>query len=217
MDDADVLALPKFVVFEGVDGSGKTTLAHALTAYYRQKIPRTLLYANAFPGSTRGTLGEWVYRLHHGKATDAPLPDQIAPAALQLLHVAAHVDAILAHIGPALLSGGNVILDRYWWSTYSYARRSLLVEDARALVCTERHFLAGLPSPLVVYVMRNHTLKEHELTTSVHEELDEYYHELIDAERKAGVSVLEVSNDTTIEHTWVGLLQAFSLPYRKME
>lgn len=74
MDDADVLALPKFVIFEGVDGSGKTTLARVLTAYYRQKASHTLLYANAFPGSTPNTLGEWVYRLHHGKARDAPLP-----------------------------------------------------------------------------------------------------------------------------------------------
>jgi thymidylate kinase len=67
MDRELRLELPRFVVFEGVDGTGKSTLASALAAYYRANAPQVPLYAGAFPGAETGTLGEWVYRFHHGQ------------------------------------------------------------------------------------------------------------------------------------------------------
>ncbi len=108
-----MLLLPRMIVLEGVDGSGKSTLATKLAALYRHIIPDLPLFADSFPGSVPGSLGEWVYRFHHGRAADAPTPISVAPPALQLLHVAAHVDAVLRHIAPTLAAGGNVILDRY--------------------------------------------------------------------------------------------------------
>lgn len=206
--------LPHFVVFEGVDGSGKTTLAEALAQYYRSIVPNRPLYANAFPGSTPGTLGEWVYRLHHNKAIDAPSPDLIAPPALQLLHVAAHVDAILTRIMPTLTEKGFVILDRYWWSTYSYSRMFLPVQQVWPLVNAERTFLERLPQPIIIYLTRNISLKIDEISSTVHLKLDTYYRELVEHERRSNHHVYEISNDGPVEQTWAMILAKLGLPYR---
>src|SRR5947209_19821151 len=102
--------LPRFVVFEGVDGSGKTALYNALAHYYKTVAPDILLYTDCFPGSHPGTLGKWVYRLHHHQAIAAPSLDDIAGPTFQLLYVAAHFDPILTRIDPSFVQNGNVIL-----------------------------------------------------------------------------------------------------------
>ncbi|MDQ2901945.1 MAG: hypothetical protein ABI456_06400 [Ktedonobacteraceae bacterium] len=208
--------VPRFIVFEGVDGAGKTTLARFLAAYFRQQVPGLSLYAGSFPGALPHTLGEWVYRFHHRQITDAPSPDQIAPPALQLLHVAAHIDAILTHIGPMLASGGYVILDRYWWSTYGYSRQHLSPELAWTLVYPEQQFLAALPSPVIIYVTRSTSLKPHEVDSELHIKLDTYYREIIAAEQQAGIIVHELSNDGPLEQTWAQLLNILALPYHPL-
>jgi thymidylate kinase len=207
------IRLPRFVVFEGVDGSGKTTLARALTQYYTLVAPDQRLYANSFPGSTPGTLGEWVYRLHHNQAVNAPSPDMIAPPALQLLHIAAHVDTILTHITPTLAEGGCVILDRYWWSTYSYSRMFLSAQQVWPLVNAERNFLEQVPQPIVIYLTRSTSLKANELSPTTHRKLDTYYHELLEHEKHLNQTIYEINNDSHIEKTWIALLARLGLPY----
>jgi thymidylate kinase len=106
----------KLLVFEGPDGVGKSTLAQGLTTHMEAHgVPCKYL---AFPGREPGTLGHHVYMLHH----DLPRfgIESIAPVSLQLLHIAAHIDAIERAILPALRCGQHVILDRFWWSTWVY-------------------------------------------------------------------------------------------------
>jgi thymidylate kinase len=206
--------LPRFVVFEGVDGSGKTTLAGALADYYSSLAPHQRIYANSFPGSTPGTLGEWVYRFHHYRAVNAPSPDTLTPAALQLLHVAAHVDAILTHITPTLIEGGCVILDRYWWSTYSYSRVFLPARQVWSLVNAERIFLESLPKPTIIYLTRHKSLKPDELSSVSHAKLDSYYHELVAHESQNHQSIYEVDNSGSVERTWNAVLTLLGLPDR---
>lgn len=209
----DIQQLPRFVVFEGVDGSGKTTLARALAQHYRSIAPGENLYANSFPGSVPGTLGEWVYRLHHNKAVDAPSPGSIAPPALQLLHVAAHVDAILTHIAPTLTGKGCVILDRYWWSTYSYSRMFLPATQVWPLINAERMFLEPLPQPTILYLTRSTSLKSAELSPDEHFRLDAYYRELVEYEQRVNQQIYEISNDSSIDQTWATVLDKLGLPY----
>ena len=209
----NTLHLPHFIVFEGVDGSGKTTLARALKQYYIAVAPDLLLYADAFPGSIPGTLGEWVYRFHHKKVADAPSPDTIAPPALQLLHIAAHVDALLTRILPTIEKNGSVILDRYWWSTYSYLRISLPARQVWPIVSIEHTFLEQLPSPTIIYLTRKTSLKPDELSTAVHTQLDTYYHEVMEYEQQRNPRIFQLSNDNSIEQTWTTLLATLGLPY----
>jgi thymidylate kinase len=204
---------PHFVVFEGVDGTGKTTFAEALARYYQIQFPEARLLATSFPGSAPGTLGELVYKLHHGHLEGAPKPRSIAGPALQLLHVAAHVDAIVRTIAPMLAAGDHVILDRYWWSTYAYVRRSVTVETAWRLIGAESPFWVGLPTPIVVYLERRESLKPGDLGLVGHKEIAGYYEEVVKAEQTAGVTVLTIRNEDRVENTWEAILKGLHLAH----
>jgi thymidylate kinase len=103
-------------VFEGPDGVGKTELSTRFTAILKERgVPATSL---SFPGNDEGTIGKVVYDFHH--APESFGVTMVAPSSLQLLHIAAHVDAIERVIIPALRAGTSVVLDRFWWSTKVY-------------------------------------------------------------------------------------------------
>ncbi len=106
----------RLVVFEGPDGVGKTALAKALVAELAIRGVQCEYFS--FPGREPGTLGRLVYEVHHHP--DEFGIDHMEPASLQVLHVAAHLDAIARRILPALEAGRSVILDRFWWSTVVY-------------------------------------------------------------------------------------------------
>ncbi len=211
------VTVPRFVVFEGVDGSGKTTLAQALARYYTSINPAVHLYHGSFPGADAGTLGEWVYRLHHDKAMDAPAVATIAPPALQLLHVAAHLDAVITRLTPIFQRGGSVILDRYWWSTYAYVRRYVPPALAWPLVDAERPYWRDLPSPTIIYLTRQHSLKAREIDQDAHMAIDAAYREIVAVERQAGVLVHELANDGSLPQTWAALLDVLALQQHPWE
>lgn len=106
----------KLIVFEGPDGVGKTTLAYKVVEGLNQLGISCAYYA--FPGRENGTLGWHVYNLHHDHSRFGI--QTISPTSLQLLHIAAHIDAIENKLLPMLRAGQSVILDRYWWSTWVY-------------------------------------------------------------------------------------------------
>ncbi len=201
-------AAPRFIIFEGVDGVGKTTITRALTAYFAEHAPATPVFRASFPGNRPHSLGEWVYQLHHGQTQGTLTVDEIDPIALQLLHVAAHVDVIRSRIAPILADpvGGVVLLDRYWWSTYAYSRPHLSPQQALGMVEPERTFWRTLPSPIAIYLTRRTTLKPDELPSPRHQQLAAYYREIIAVEREAGTTVHEIANDGTFEELWQTLL-----------
>jgi thymidylate kinase len=103
----------RLVVFEGPDGTGKTTISKLLVDEIRVRKQKSLWLA--FPGHEPDTLGAAVYNWHHDIRFD-----DIPAISRQLLHVAAHIEAIERIIRPALARGYWVVLDRYWWSTWAY-------------------------------------------------------------------------------------------------
>jgi dTMP kinase len=104
------------IVFEGADEVGKTTLASMLADHLRANGTECDLVG--FPGNEVGTLGRHIYELHHDPS-DFHV-NRIDPVSLQILHIAAHIDAIETRILPALRDSRTVILDRYWWSALIY-------------------------------------------------------------------------------------------------
>ena len=104
-------------VFEGPDSVGKSTISASFAN--RLKLDRGGIVRHwSFPGREKGTLGWAVYRLHHNPV-DLGV-SVLTPTSLQVLHIAAHVDAIESRILPALEAGEVVVLDRFWWSTLVY-------------------------------------------------------------------------------------------------
>ena len=135
--------------FEGPDGVGKTTLVSALQGALADV--RQPLLTVAFPGHVRGTLGAHVYALHHQPAEHGV--GALTADALQLLHIAAHVDAIEAVIRPHVNRGGIVLLDRYWWSTWVYGRLSgVQLRSLRKMIDVERSYWGAL-APRAIFLL----------------------------------------------------------------
>jgi dTMP kinase len=99
-----------FIVFEGLDGSGKTTQLEKLSAWLKRR--GVSLWCTKEP--TKGEpYGAKIGRiLHHEEA--APAPSELQT--LYLKDRKTHSREIEAH----LENGGWVICDRYWYSTVAY-------------------------------------------------------------------------------------------------
>ncbi len=103
-------------IFEGADGVGKSELSRRFFEHLKRSgIDCEYL---AFPGKDAGTLGKLIYDIHHESKRFGI--HTINATSLQILHIAAHVDAIENRIIPALKVGRSVVLDRFWWSTKVY-------------------------------------------------------------------------------------------------
>jgi hypothetical protein len=141
----------QLIVFEGVDGVGKTTLSEMLTQWL-QSLSEDAVYFS-FPGREPQTLSSHVYNLHHSPETfDIK---SLHPASRQIMHIAAHVEAIETRVRPALKSGKWVILDRFWWSTVAYGLAAGV--DSRALwllVQTEARFWQDTKPAITFYLER---------------------------------------------------------------
>lgn len=125
----------KLFVFEGPDGVGKTTLAAKFAEHLTSHGMACDLMS--FPGREHGTLGHLVYQLHHDAARFEI--SSIQPTSLQMLHIAAHIDAIETRILPALSEGQHIVLDRFWWSTWVYGVVAKANRQAlRAMIRAER-------------------------------------------------------------------------------
>ena len=139
----------RLIVFEGPDGVGKSTLAEELTTRLREAgVPCEHV---AFPGRQPGSLGHLVYDLHHN-ASGLGL-GEVNATSLQLLHIAAHVDALEGHILPGLRTGSWIILDRFWWSTWVYGTALGVPERSlKAMIRLERiHW--GQFKPAVLFLV----------------------------------------------------------------
>ena len=103
-------------VFEGPDSVGKSTIVNLFSNKLHSTGRKVLNLS--FPGKDKNTLGGLVYSIHHEPQSFNL--EKINSSSLQLLHIAAHIDAIESTIKPAIESQTDVVLDRFWWSTVVY-------------------------------------------------------------------------------------------------
>lgn len=147
-------------VFEGPDGVGKTSIVAEVAKILVETSARRVVQLG-FPGHAPGTLGHHVYQLHHEAARFGI--QRIAPASLQLLHVAAHLDAIDSVIRPHVNSGAVVLLDRFWWSTWVYGVTSGADRTSlRAMIELERMHWGNVTPAALFLLRRDSTLRPEE-------------------------------------------------------
>jgi thymidylate kinase len=179
----------RLIVFEGPDGTGKTVLSRRLVDHLLAK--NTDATYMSFPGREPGTLGAVVYQLHH--QPESLHVTSIDPTSLQLLHVAAHVDAIERIIRPLIHSGTTVVLDRFWWSALVYGEASGAPSASLLrMVELEKQHWADLKPGIVFLIARSQPARPGEDRQDHQKLLDSYRRVMVSYEGKA----IEISTDT---------------------
>jgi thymidylate kinase len=168
----------RLIVFEGPDGVGKTTLSKRTLEWLSTRGVKARYVS--FPGCEDGSLGKLIYALHHN-------PGQfqckdIDPTALQLLHVAAHIDALHKIIKPALAAGHHVVMDRCWWSMIVYGRLTAVGDESLRLMMELEgvHWANCIPS--LVFLLDRPTPLRSEQLQEQYSHLRAAYSELAELE-----------------------------------
>jgi len=104
----------KFIVFEGIDGSGKTTQFKMLSKYLKDNKKNILVTKEP----TRGRIGKIIYNILEGR-------EKASHVFLQLLFSADRAEHLEKEVIPALKSGRNVLCDRYLFSTLAYGNSEI--------------------------------------------------------------------------------------------
>jgi thymidylate kinase len=187
----------QLIVFEGPDGVGKSTLANDLVAYL-VSTGRKCVYLS-FPGKEEGTLGHHVYQLHHNSEQFGITA--LNPTSLQILHVAAHVDAIENTILPLLKNGTVVVLDRFWWSTWVYGKvAGISQSNLEAILKIEISYWNEYSPAIVFLVSRYNSLKIEEDKNKFNK-ISSGYYELAELERK-NYPVYAINNNDVYDDTF---------------
>lgn len=126
---------PLFIVFEGIDGAGKSTQARLLYSYCKEITRAALLQE---PTSSR-----------YGKRLRDMLQGRVAGTRQELLDLFMQDRAydVGHNIQPLLRKGYVVILDRYFYSTAAYQAG----DDVKPSAIVRMNIVKGFPVPDRVY------------------------------------------------------------------
>ncbi len=112
----------KFIVFEGLDGSGQTTQAHLLTKWFMEKREQLAYYTKEPTDGPVGAilkliLSKRLFCTAHNGSGAPRRPDETSMA---LLFAADRADHLYNEVTPKLKDGIQVIADRYYLSSLAY-------------------------------------------------------------------------------------------------
>ena len=102
------MSSPKFIVVEGLDGSGKTTIVEFIRTLHRAAgVPVVINSSSSATPFAQAICGVVIDEVSRG----------VSHNALALLVNAARRDIVERYIEPALVAGDNVVSDRWTLST----------------------------------------------------------------------------------------------------
>ncbi len=173
------------ITLEGIDGTGKSTLATALAEPLSDLRP----VFTREPGAT------WV-----GESVRRAIAEQADPVTEALLFVADHAAHLAAVVRPALAEGRLVISDRYTDSRYAYQQVTLdkIIEHPLAwlqdlhngwTVVPDRTFLFVMPIDIALERLKQKNGREHFERHDVLVKVQENYLELARADPERFVIV----------------------------
>ena len=188
----------KFIVFEGIDGCGKTTQTQLLCDYITEKTGRRCLYERE-PDS-RDLVGAIIRAALYGSV-------KVSPDAMAYLHVADRLEHV-AYMLPLLEAGNNIVCDRYYLSTMAYnTTDSLSVERLYEL---NRPVTEKLQPDVIIFLdvdpketarRRAAERSDEELYDAMEKQvrIRDNYNKAIDLVTAAGVKVVRVDSSQPIE------------------
>ena len=106
---------PKFIVLEGIDGSGKSTQLELLIKWFQAKKITTVI-------TKEPTQGEWGQKIR--KFISSPDLKGESPERIQILYILDRKEDIEKNIQPALQNNKVVLAERYFLSTLAYGEAS---------------------------------------------------------------------------------------------
>lgn len=183
-----------FIVFEGLDGSGKTTQIHKLTDYLRDHYKKDVVITRE-PGGT--ALGEEMRELL--LRMDNAIP---TPRCELLIYEAARAQHVDEVIRPALERGEWVLCDRFTASTVAFQ------SGGRELELSTIDFLndfatGGLKPHLTIYIdisVDESESRKHQRSLELDVEQDRFEQEKKDFHQKVRNAYLEQANK---EGSWL--------------
>lgn len=153
----------KFIAFEGIDGSGKSTQVQLLAE--RLKENHIDCYATMEP--THAPIGAFLREILMGKRKADPRVTAALFAADRLDHLLNEEDGIAAKVA----AGATVITDRYYFSSYAYHSGDMPMEWVIGLNEQSREVLR--PTVTVFIDINADTAMERILKNRDHQELFE--------------------------------------------
>lgn len=187
--------LGRLSVFEGPDGVGKSTLSRGVAECLSfEGVPCVYL---AFPGQEAGTLGHLVYQIHHHP--ESFHITSMSQTSLQILHIAAHIDAIENRILPAIEAGKVVLLDRFWWSTLVYGTVSGVRPDSLHAMIELEKLHWGPLQPTVAFLVTCDKPLQNEIDRHDWKKLCGEYEKLA-REQQRCYDIIKIKNAASISH-----------------
>ncbi|MEZ4269514.1 MAG: dTMP kinase [Myxococcota bacterium] len=122
----------KFIVLEGIDGSGTTTQAANLHAWLVER--GELVHSTRQPST--GPIGSMLRQILSGRVVGRASEGKtvpVEPAAVALLFAADRLDHVATEVLPHLEAGRHVICDRYTLSSLAYQSQDTDLAFVRAI------------------------------------------------------------------------------------
>ncbi len=141
----------KLIVFEGVEGGGKTTQMLLLSEWLQEQLNRHLAGSTQKVVTTREPGGTELGKTLRGLLLDPSIEEAIAPRTELLLYAADRAQHVETFIKPHLEDGAIVLCDRFTDSTIAYQGygRGLSLELINQL---NRIATGGLESDLTLWL-----------------------------------------------------------------